>query len=246
MRILIELQALKDAIYDNKYHHKLQGAIYNLLKNTIFSNLHSKKGYKFFCFSNIFPFDDIKTGDIRRFLISSPNKELINAIKYQIESDMERTINVGEMEFKVNDYKILKPKLGRSCSLITGTPIVMRIPRKNYKEYGMRSKYDYTYWRPNHPFEAFINQITENLFKKYNEFHGTEAKEFPIFQQFLLKKSVCNHVVIEGKEIKIFGSLWQFIFDYLDNDQREILQFGLETGLGELNSLGFGFMNVVK
>lgn len=246
MRLLIELQALKNATYDVKYNHKLQGVIYNFLKNTIFSDLHAKKGYKFFCFSNIFPIDDIKTGDIRQFMISSPNKELINAIKCQIETNMEKTINVAEMSFKVINFKVLKPRIDRSCVLITGTPIVIRIPKEKYKEYEIKSKYNYTYWRPNYPFGAFIRQITENLFKKYNEFYGTEAKEFPIFQQFIFNKSVCNHLIIQGKEIKIFGSLWRFMFEHLDNDQREILQFGLDAGFGELNSLGFGFMNVVK
>ena len=52
---------------------------------------------------------------------------------------------MGEMSFKVSNIKVLKPRINRSCVLITGTPIVMRIPKEKYREYGMKSKYEYTY-----------------------------------------------------------------------------------------------------
>jgi len=42
------------------------------------------------------------------------------------------------------------------------------------------------------------------------------------------------------------GSLWRFIFNYLSGEKRKIIQFGLDAGFGELNSLGFGFINLVK
>ncbi|MEM5870703.1 MAG: CRISPR-associated protein Cas6, partial [Candidatus Aenigmatarchaeota archaeon] len=69
MRILLRLEALKNCIYDMKYFHKLQGFIYRLLKETEYRVLHDKKGYKFFCFSNIFPIGDMKVGDKRKLII---------------------------------------------------------------------------------------------------------------------------------------------------------------------------------
>ena len=55
MRILLRLKAIKSSAYDLKYFNKLQGVIYNLLRDTEYGILHNKSGYKFFCFSNIFP-----------------------------------------------------------------------------------------------------------------------------------------------------------------------------------------------
>lgn len=74
MRLLIKLEGLTDYAYDINYHHKLQGFIYNLLRDTQYCSLHDKKRYKFFSFSNIFPPNDSKTGDVKQLLISSPDK----------------------------------------------------------------------------------------------------------------------------------------------------------------------------
>ena len=49
-----------------------------------------------------------------------------------------------------------------------------------------------------------------------------------------------------GVEIPTIGTLWKFRFDYLDEQKRKILQLGLESGFGELNSSGFGFLNKVE
>jgi CRISPR-associated endoribonuclease Cas6 len=53
-------------------------------------------------------------------------------------------------------------------------------------------------------------------------------------------------VVFSGKGQGVFGSLWQFIFNYLSKKQQNILQLGLDAGFGERDSLGFGFVNVVR
>jgi CRISPR/Cas system endoribonuclease Cas6 (RAMP superfamily) len=33
-RVIVELESLKDCAYDPKYHNKLQGFVYNLLRTT--------------------------------------------------------------------------------------------------------------------------------------------------------------------------------------------------------------------
>lgn len=81
MKMLLRLEAIKNCEYDLKYFHKLQGFVYSLLKETEYGTLHDKKGYKFFCFSNIFPIGDIKSGDIRNLLISSPDNLFIKFLE---------------------------------------------------------------------------------------------------------------------------------------------------------------------
>lgn len=246
MRLLVELESVCDCIYDLRYYHKLQGFLYGLLRDTAYRDLHNKRGYKFFSFSNIFSSSDMRAGDIRHFLISSPDPRLIHVFEEQLGKSTQ--MNVGEMSFKIKNICVLKPRIQRSCILATGTPIVVRIPKVNYAKYGIKppKDYPYVYWRKQYPFDAFIKQLEDNLFKKYNMFHGASIEPSPLFEQFVFKKQVCNHVVIKGREIKVFGSLWRFIFNHISGNKKRIIQFGLDAGLGELNSLGFGFVNVVE
>ncbi len=258
MRLLIKLKSLKNQAYELKYHRKLQGFIYGLLNETPYVKLHDRRGYKFFCFSNIFPpkgtkenpSESMEKGELRQFLISSPEVGIIKLLNDKLERIMEERVpvNIGDMSFGVESVKPLEPRIGRSCRLITGTPIVLRIPKEKFEKYGIvpPKDYDYIYWREQWPFEPFVRQLEENLFKKYREFYGKAIEESPIFEQFEFMNTACAHVVFGGKEVKVLGSLWRFMFSYLDEMRREILQFGLDAGFGELNSLGFGFMNVVR
>jgi CRISPR-associated endoribonuclease Cas6 len=246
LRLLVELEALGAYVYDLRYYHKVQGFVYSLLEGTPYGGLHDGRGYKFFCFSNIFPPKEVRRGDVRHFMISSPYEGLLNTFRDRL-SKTEK-MNVGELSFAVRDVSVLKPKVRPSCTLITATPIIVRIPKENYERYGVKPprNYAYVYWRKMYPFNAFLKQLEDNLVKKYNDFYGSTLETSPIFEQFVFQKQVCNHVVIEGKEVRVFGSLWKFIFNYLSKEQQRILQFGLDVGFGEMNSLGFGFMNIVR
>jgi len=248
MRLLVELKALSNCVYDLRYHHKLQGFLYTLLAGSTYRDLHDRQGYKFFSFSNIFPSVDMHVGDLRRFLVSSPESELVRVFMDRLD-DLHRRgsrVNIGEMSFTIDSVSVLDPRIGRSCALASGTPIVVRIPKINYAKYGINPTrdYPYVYWRKQYPFDAFIKQLEDNLFKKYNMFYAASLEAFPIFEQFIFQKQVCNHVIINGKEVKVFGSLWRFNLNYLSGEQQRIIQFGLDAGLGELNSLGFGFTNM--
>lgn len=246
-RIIVELESLKDCAYDLKYHNKLQGFVYNLLKATPYENIHDKNGYKHFCFSGIMPPFDMKAGDKRTLIISSPDVGLIAAFGAAIEK--VKTANIGDFSFRISNITHRTPKVGKNAKLANRTPIVCRIPRWNFEKYNITSEHEFVYWRKNLPFNVFLRQLEENLIKKYQEQKGTKIEEnkyLPLFQQFVFKKQVCNHIVIDGKEIMVFGSLWEFIFSHLTREQQELLQFGVDSGLGERNSFGFGFVDVVR
>lgn len=246
-RLILELESLTDCAYDLRYHSKLQGFVYSLLKGGEYEHLHDAPGYKFFCFSNLYPPFDMKKGDRRRLAISSPRENLVKAFASSLLKREE--INIGNMSFAPRGLKITSPRVKRRVSLVTRTPIVIRIPRHSYARYGIQSTHSYVYWRPNLAFEAFLRQLEDNLIKKYKAFHGSEIEEerfLPLFQQFIFKKHVCNHVIIENREIMVFASLWEFRFSHLSKEQRALLQLGYDTGFGERNSLGFGFMEMKK
>ncbi|MCZ7406082.1 MAG: CRISPR-associated endoribonuclease Cas6 [Candidatus Methanoperedens sp.] len=246
-RVIVELESLKDCAYDLKYHNKLHGFVYKLLKATPYENIHDKNGYKHFCFSGIMPPFDMKAGDKRTLIISSPDAGLVATFGAALEK--VKTANIGDFSFHVNKITLKPSIVGRSVKLAVRTPIVCKIPRWNYENYGIESEHEFVYWRKNLPFNAFLRQLEENLIKKYRDHKGMEIEEeryLPLFQQFFFKKQVVNHVVIEGKEVMVFGSLWEFIFSHLSREQQELLEFGVDSGLGEKNSFGFGFVDVVR
>ena len=190
----------------------------------------------------------MREGDLRRFLFSSPDAGLVKVLAEQLNKHIGERVNFGETSFCLKHFSVLEPHVRRSCVLAAGTPIVVRIPRANYARYGIKPPrdYEYVYWRKQYPFDAFVRQLEDNLFKKYNSFYGTQLEAFLILEQFTFQKQVCNHLVIDGREIKVFGSLWRFTFNYLYGNKQKLLQFALDAGLGELNSIGYGFTNIAK
>lgn len=190
----------------------------------------------------------MKRGDIRTLIVSSPDKDFIHGLYGKLSeiSHSPHPVNIGEMQFEIQSINFLKTFINNNTALITGTPIVMRIPKEKYADYGIKSQRPYEFWRPEHDFNAFVRQLSDNLIKKYNQYNKKDIKQKDLFEMFKFKKSVCVHRIEEGIEQKTIGSLWEFKFNHLDDEQRKILQLGLDSGFGELNSSGFGFMNVVK
>ncbi|MEP0825717.1 MAG: hypothetical protein HRF40_09535, partial [Nitrososphaera sp.] len=127
---------------------------------------------------------------------------------------------------------------------------------ERYKVYGIEPKgqYDYVYWRNDHPIDLFMSQIEINLAKKYAEYFGldkvasrpmerhTVGSRLPLFQEVKFKKQISTVVSMKGFDHVVIGTVWEFEFDTCAN--MDMIRFALDSGLGERNSLGFGFMNV--
>lgn len=248
MRVLVKLRSTKQQPYQMEYHYHLQGFIYGLLRKSKFENVHDKEGYKFFCFSNIFPAYDFKQGDIRHLLISSPDRDFIRHVfsKLQEKRRSGERVSVGSMEFDVKKVETLHVSLKVPFTVITGTPIVVRVPREKYEKFDVKTRYpyEYLYWRQEHPLELFVEQLEDNLCKKYEEFTGLVTGSEPIMQRFMFRKQVSTRVLIKGQEQVVIGSVWEFWFN--DDAHKDLLEFGIDCGFGERNSLGFGFMNVKR
>ena len=253
MRLLIKLYSKSSFLYDNEYHHNLQGFIYSLLKNSKYHYLHDKKGYKFFCFSNIFPFSNmIMKNKIKNLLISSPDIEFLVYIDSLLNEFQNKLVQIGNMEFEI----IGKEKLSinfpneNQISLVTGTPIIIRIPNSKFTQYNMKPlQYEYYYWRREYPLELFISQLENSLIKKFNDFcqykkieNKLQTESFNFFQRCRFKKQISTRVNINGFSHPIIGTLWEFDFEACRD--KSLIEFALDAGLGERNSLGFGFMNL--
>ncbi|MEM0492612.1 MAG: CRISPR-associated endoribonuclease Cas6 [Candidatus Thermoplasmatota archaeon] len=246
MRLLIKLKDSKSQVIDNTYH-KLQGFVYELIRER-YSSIHDKKGYKFFCFSNIFPSDN--KHDVRNLIISSPSSDIIDSIGKTLDGLIDNVVNIGEMQFVVKEYKKIETRLPSSnIHVSSATPIIIRIPESRYDDYNIPSaerKKRYVYWRPHYSFEAFVKQLSENLIKKYNSFYGTRIQSYDLFEQFMFRRMVYSNLTVKGKDYPFAGSLWDFTWGFLDSAQRGIIEFGVDAGFGERNSYGLGFVNIKR
>lgn len=139
MRVLLTLTSLKNAVYDIRANHKMQGFVYSLLKSSEYSSLHDQRGDKFFCFSNLFPIGDIKEGQKRSLLISSPNEGLIKHVEEQLSriKDASEPVNIGDYQFTIDSLKTLRIRTHPPLRIAAATPIVIRIPEYRYEKHGI-------------------------------------------------------------------------------------------------------------
>lgn len=249
MRLMLILRAEQDQKDVSTEYNKMQGFVYSQLLEAGLGGIHDRDGYKVFSFSNIFPYGDAKEGDIRKMIIASPSKMVIERLKDVFSEKVGNIFNIGDCLFSLQRIQSFGLKVGTPLKVVCATPIMLRIPEKMYDTYQIpeeerRSRY--VYWRPQIAFEAFIKQLSENLIKKYNDFYGTEISHPSLFEQFFFKRPVHTRIIIDGgKSYGVAASMWEFRWSHMDDVQKKIITFGLDAGFGERNSYGFGFVNEV-
>ncbi|ALG81758.1 CRISPR-associated endoribonuclease Cas6 [Halanaeroarchaeum sulfurireducens] len=254
MRVLARLRARADAAYNNAYHHKLSGRIWNALEGTKYDAVHNNDDPKPFVFSNPFPPGDLREGDERTVLIASTEEPLLTHVARDLQD--EREWNIGEMPFHVEAVSALSPDVGEpgtSGRLSTGTGVVVRIPPQRFDEYGIEVDHDEAeFWRPEHSMNPFQNQIHANLDRKHGLFEpdylpGPTDTDGDLFDGYELIKTFAIPVTpTTGVTETWVLSKWRFDYTVRDDDHRRHLNLALDVGIGERNSLGFGFMNIVE
>jgi CRISPR-associated endoribonuclease Cas6 len=231
MRILIRLTARADAVYDNAYHHKLRGRLWEALQGTKHEEDHDKNRPKGFTYSNPFPPGDMSEGDERTLLVASPHEELLAHVAMDLKETPE--LNVGEMPFRVTDLSQLAPDVGEpgaSGTIDTGTGVLVRIPPWRFEEYGIEVEHDEAeFWRPEHTMEPFRNQIEANLDKKHDLFcpeylPGPSERDGDLFESYELMKTFAIPVTVtEGTTETWVLSKWKFEYTVRDNHHRRHL-----------------------
>lgn len=254
MRILARLSARADAAYDPQYHHKLRGRVWRALDGTDFDELHDDGEPPGFTYSNPFPPGDMRKGDDRTLLVASPHEELLTHVAHDLNDDRE--LNVGEMPFRVEDLSALAPDVGEpgsSGTIETGTGVLVRIPPWRFDEYGINHDHDEAeFWKPEHTMEPFRAQVEANLDKKHRLFApdhlpGPSDREVELFDSYeLIKTFALPTTVTQGQEVTLILSKWRLGYTVQDDHHRRHLNLALDCGIGERNSLGFGFVNIAE
>ncbi len=210
--------------------------IWNLTKNTEFSALHDKRGFKFFTFSNIFPVSDFKENEEKSFIISSPNKPFLRTLKDALNEKNE--FMLGIHRFEIKDAKIFNIPLKKRWE--TGTPIVL------YKD---NIKNEYFSFERHNDLKFFLNRLKENSIKKFVSYYKLENFELeePIFDSLRLRKEIAVKIKKDKNEFIIIGSLWRLLEKaYFKKGTEKFYRFIMDCGLGEKNSFGFGFVNPLR
>ena len=252
MRLLVRLRVRRDAAYDNTYHHKARGRVWRALRDTKFDDTHDTNEPTGFCYSNPFPPSDMEEGDQRTFLVSAPQDELLANVAEDFITDRE--LNIGEMPFYIEELTSVSPDVGEpgsSGTIQSGTGLLVRIPPWRAEDYGIEKRGgEAIFWRPKHSMEPLKTQLENNLDQKHDLFcpeylPGPSETDYDLFDTYELVKTFAIPVeVSQGQEMTYVLSKWRFGYTVRDDDHRRHLNLALDTGIGERNSLGLGFINI--
>lgn len=237
MRLLLNFKShsLINQNYFNKYF--FQSAIYSFLINNDFENIHNSKNFKYFTFSDYFPSGDLEPGHIKSIIVSSPNELFIKTLYDKMNE--KGSFYLLDKKLEIHSMKIYSinwiPK-----SFVTGSPIVLQLDAKLNKYFSFRNNGTITF---------FLRRIKENAIKKFIQYYKLEDFQFEdiLFDSLMIKKEVAVKLVKNGIEFLIIGSTWYYMNKkFIPKKYSEFYKFILDAGLGEKNSLGFGFLNPRK
>lgn len=247
MRMLVTFQVLSVAEpLTQPDKHDVQAFWYDLLEGTEHGSIKHRQGYKFFCFSDLFPLEGLVASGKVHVVLSSPWERLVKTFHDNLPLGKKYTL--GEWgEVMVREKKVFSMR-AVGTTWITGSPIVVRVARD-----GDRSRYlTLDEMRPSE-IHLFVHRLTENARKKFRAFYGMPPPKLPpepLFTEFKYGKTVRIPVKFDSAEQPhvVVGTTWRMLRlpRLKTRAQREFYRFLMEVGLGERNSLGFGFVNVIK
>ncbi len=241
MRLKLDFEPTEDFPYWEINKHTIQGFIYNTLMGTELGEEHDKPKFKFFTYSDIFPPTEFMRGDAKSLIISSPNEEFIETLYSRLKE--RDTIYLGKREFYLKSIKKFNLKVRRK--FITGSPVVL---------YKNNRKNEYFKFYTHRDINFFLKRLEENAVKKYQVFYNEEDGGFigNLFDKMMPrirngKIDLYIKIVRHGIPFIIVGSMWKLLEKYrITQEEKKFYQFIMDCGLGEKNSLGFGFLNPLR
>jgi len=220
--------------------HAVQSMLYYHLTGTPYEDLPRRPGFKFFCFSDLFPGGDFRKGEPKNLIVSSPDEAFIEAL-YERLSSAEKVI-LGRHALWVERVKTLR--LRPREAFTTGSPVVVEAPPGRGKFFTFHEHGDLNY---------FIEKLEENALAKYEAFTGGKFElGGPIFKKMIPKVrkngriDVYVRINVGGRHFDVPGSNWERLEVELNDGNRDFYAFLMDAGIGILNSLGFGFLNPLK
>ncbi|MBU5439705.1 CRISPR-associated endoribonuclease Cas6 [Tissierella sp. MSJ-40] len=214
---------LLNNIYFDKVNEEIGNHINrSMLLDNDLSNVHKRKGYKYYVFDTLYPRESDKTykgGRVYIFRIRSIDKELISKIKNVITKDISGNLKILSTELKTHKNIFV-------TELYNVTPAVLTI--------------DNRFWVKGDSLELLERRIQENLIKKYQDYYGENIETKESFIQGIELRN--NKAIgLRYKSIRLMGNKFRILVKEDDISQK-LAFMTLGTGLLEKNSSnGMGF-----
>jgi len=246
MKLKITLTSSNVVVLPKEFNIITQAVIYRFLDRLPAKWLHDtgfefeKRSFKLFVFSSFLE-KAVYSGrnytftfpDVISFYISSPVTWILEQFAKNIV--VNEKLMLGNITMKVSSLEVFKDEVieGNRIRISTLTPI--EVHSTLTKGDGKKKTYYYS------PTESEYSElINENLRKKWVALNNEECPHTITIVPVNIK--LCRERVRMFKDIVIKGWAGHFWLE----GHPEFLQFALLTGLGSRNSMGFGFVEVVR
>lgn len=195
----------------------------SFLHNDELIMFHNENVYKYYCYSGMYPVEKSKIyecGKIYTVTIRTIDEKLVNHFEKILVNEYTDCLKALTLNKKVVMQKHIK-------QIYSITPCV--------------AKFSDGYWKNSNAIDIFEKRLKENLIKKYNQYFDCKLhEEIELFNyiEFNNRKPIST----DYKEIKILGD--KLSLNVSENSlAQELAYFSLATGILEMNSRGFGFVN---
>lgn len=193
------------------------------LKDENLSQEHKQNHYKNYVFNGLYPIERSKTykaGNIYTTVIRTIDNTLAKHFCKVLVNEYTETLKALAAEEQIIPRKHIE-------KIYSITPAV--------------AKFDGGYWKANETFETFERRLRENLIKKYNTYCNIKISEdFELFTYIKLDNQ--KPVATNYKNIRILGD--KLTLNVAENSMaQELVYFSLGTGILEMNSRGYGYVN---
>ena len=220
--------------YDIDYKKSLQ-PLSKLISSSLYKSplkeIHSRKGFKYYSFSNLLkisPKGIYKKGE---------NGFIVRTISEKIAKELSKALFLYEDDFfTVKEVSIKKISRKPINYLISLNPVIVTYTPKNSRPRQWTSESEAGV-------EYLIESLHKNLVKKYESFYNEKLESEDNFIEFLQIKNAKPLSIFydkNGKEFRLLGNKL-FIVPKNDENSQKLAFTALCTGLGEKNALGGGF-----
>jgi CRISPR-associated endoribonuclease Cas6 len=194
--------------------------------------------YGKFCFGNLFPIENqrIETDKTYSVIISSSEPDIIEKIFFSIDTD--EVLNIGELQFRIQDIQVMKPELNSNRIIESISPINITTHENGKIRFHKFNE------------ENYLQLLQKNILNKY-EFLRGKKPQIDLFENIEIKPYekqpfCCFQINFFNKEknknFKVCGNKLVFKFKNISQEQLEIFQTIYDAGIGERTTYGAGFM----
>lgn len=207
---------------------EIRGAVTEFLDsglavNPQFAELHKQNRYKYYCYDSLYPIEKEKV--YKKDQIYTLTIRTLDANLAKYFSECVVNTYTDKLKGLTAQVRIIPKK--HIDVMYTLTPAIL--------------KCESGYWKDEMTVEQYEERLKVNLIKKWNELHGEKIQEdFELFTgvEFLSKCPVAS----QYKGIKLLGD--KIRIHVADNEMAQKLAYmALGSGVLEMNSRGFGFVN---